>query len=91
MWPYIAAGSAGGLLVTAAGIKHMFPWIKYDINVVRKMVTFVKNEKRIRDAGKTTADLFEDRVKEFPNKPFVIFEVKSHKNLLQFLLIFHWL
>ncbi len=77
MWPYIVAGSAGGLVLTVAGIKRMFPWLKYDIHVVRKLVTFVKNEKKIRNAGKTTVDLFEDRVKEFPNKPFVIFEVKT--------------
>ena len=83
MWPYIAAGTVGALGVTAAGIRHMFPWLKYDLDLIKKMAVLGKTDREMSKTNKLLIDLFEEAVKKHPNKPFVIFEVRRTSKLCQ--------
>ena len=76
MLPYILGGTIGGAAVSVALLRYMFPWLKYDIEFFRKAGKVFKTEANMEKNNKVSIDLFEDRVKEIPNKPFIIFEVR---------------
>lgn len=76
MLPYIVGGAVGGTAATVAAVRYMFPWIKYDVEMIVKGAKIMKKETGLANTGKVFVDLFEDQVKEIPNKPFVIFEVE---------------
>ena len=75
MLPYILGGTFGGAALTVATLRYMFPWLKYDIELLRKAGKAFKVEGKLARENKVAIDVFEDRVREHPNKPFLIFEV----------------
>ena len=78
MWQYVAIGAgatAGGLVTTAATIRYMFPWLKYDFNIMKKGFKLRKFVESMEKQGMVTADVFEKAVNSYPNKPLIIFEV----------------
>ncbi len=84
MWQYLAIGAgatAGGLVTTAATIRYMFPWLKYDLNIMKKGFRLRKFVEGMENQGMLTADVFEKAVSLNPNKPLVIFEVCVIKSM----------
>ena len=88
MLPYILGGAAGGAALSVAALRYMFPWLKYDIDFFKRAGKAFKIEGKLEGEGKIFIDLFEDKVQEHPNKPFLIFEVccafQEHMNIYIF-------
>ena len=78
MLPYILGGTIGGAAFTVATLRYMFPWLKYDIEFLRKAGKAFKAEGKFSRENKVAIDVFEDWVREHPNKPFLIFEVRTN-------------
>ena len=77
MLPYILGGTIGCAAASVAALRYMFPWLKYDLDFFLKVGGLLKLVTSLERNNKVTIDIFEDRVKEIPNKPFIIFEVRD--------------
>ncbi len=75
MWPYLAAG-AGVIAASVAAVAYLFPWVKYDLHVLKKMLGGLKILRQFKNDGITFIDLFEKKCRQIPQKPMIIFQVR---------------
>ncbi len=70
------AAIAVGVPATIAGILRLKygPYVWSDINAVRRFVAYKKEFTKLADNNTTVVDIFEDRVRKFPDKPLILFK-----------------
>ena len=77
-WNKVLAGVAG---VVSAGIiswRAFFPWIGYDLQLMRVGARCGKLIEHDHTTGRWLVNMFEEAVAKHPKKPFVIFEGKIY-------------
>ncbi|KAK3585281.1 hypothetical protein CHS0354_040225 [Potamilus streckersoni] len=72
---YGAAGVVGSSILAW---RTLFPWIVYDIQLLKTAVKFGKHMVTNLMSGKYLIDMFEDDVQKSPTKPFIVFEDKVY-------------
>ena len=71
---YVLFTSIAGAGTLALVIFLKYPWLRYDIQYLRKFIPVVLRVIKYHKACLTIADLFEKRVRETPKKTFLIFQ-----------------
>lgn len=60
------------------GVKIFAPWLHYDLDYLRKASRGVAFFTKLEKAKKTLADVFDDTVRTYPNKVFIVFHDNSY-------------
>jgi hypothetical protein len=70
----ILLGVAGTVGVGVISWRALFPWIGYDIEVMKKGARYGKVLNKDITSGRFPINMFEEAVEKYPKKAFVIFE-----------------
>ena len=70
-----AGVSVGALAATATAMDYMFPWLKYDLHYIKKLVSAKRMLSAFERSNSLLIDVFEKRCREIPQKTFLIFKV----------------
>ncbi len=77
-WQYAAAG-AGGVVAAVAALSYKYPWLKYDLGSIKKLLKVKRIVDKYQSEGTLIIDVFERKCRQHPKKPFLIFEVRVVK------------
>ena len=70
-----AGVAVGGLVATVTAMDYMFPWLKYDLHYIKKLISAKRMLKAFESSNSLFIDVFEKRCREIPQKTFLIFKV----------------
>jgi solute carrier family 27 fatty acid transporter 2/solute carrier family 27 fatty acid transporter 6 len=74
MWATLGLTALGGLGTCAFVLNLLYPWLKYDLKVIWVLGKMAARVLKASFTKTFLIDIFEERVKQNPQKPFLIFQ-----------------